>query len=95
MSMLRNPSGGNPPGVEKSARMDSCHQDHIRGSGTSGAEGSTLLTVRDVAHYLAVHEKTVYDWVARGQLPCIRLGNRLRFDPHDLTRWLRHRREGE
>lgn len=63
-----------------------------------GGEGGTgmprLLTVSDVAVFLQVHEKTVYDWVARGQIPCVRLGHRLRFDPHDVLRWLSARKEG-
>jgi putative molybdopterin biosynthesis protein len=53
-----------------------------------------LLTVRELAALLGLHEKTIYDWAARGQLPCVRLGNRLRFDPADITRWVSARREG-
>lgn len=53
-----------------------------------------LWTVRELARHLSVHEKTVYDWVARGTLPCVRLGHRLRFDPHDVLRWLSARKEG-
>lgn len=53
-----------------------------------------LLTVRELAQVLGIHEKTVYDWVAKGQLPCVRLGNRLRFLPSDVSRWLQARKEG-
>jgi len=53
-----------------------------------------LWTVRELAQRLSLHEKTIYDWIARGQLPCIRLGHRLRFDPHDILRWLAARKEG-
>ena len=52
-----------------------------------------LLTVREVAQMLRVHEKTIYAWVAKGRLPCIRLGNRLRFDPTTVSRWLGERRD--
>ena len=53
-----------------------------------------LWTVREVARFLRVHEKTVYDWAIRGILPCFRLGNRLRFSPTELTRWVSARKEG-
>lgn len=55
--------------------------------------GERLWTVRDVARFLGVHEKTVYDWVSRGELSCIRIRNRLRFSPTELTRWVSARKE--
>lgn len=64
-------------------------------SQTSGA-GSVpqLLTVPDVARMLCLHEKTVYRLVRSGQLPCVRLGSRVRFHPTDVLRWLSARKEG-
>ena len=55
--------------------------------------GERLWTVNDVARFLGMHPKTVYDWAARGELPCFRLGNRLRFSPTELTRWVSARKE--
>jgi excisionase family DNA binding protein len=55
---------------------------------------SRLLTVRELAALLGLHEKTIYEWTARGQLPCIRLGNRLRFAPADITRWVASHKGG-
>jgi excisionase family DNA binding protein len=55
--------------------------------------GDRLWTVNDVARFLGMHPKTVYDWAARGELPCFRLGNRLRFSPTELTRWVSARKE--
>lgn len=54
----------------------------------------TLLTVPELAELLGLHEKTVYDWAARGKLPCIRLGNRLRFSATDIARWVASRKGG-
>jgi len=59
-----------------------------------------LLTVREVAEWLRVHEKTVYAWVEKGQrekgkLPCIRLGKQLRFRASDVSRWLQAPKEGD
>ena len=53
-----------------------------------------LWTAQEVAEYLGVHEKTVYRWKNQGGLPCSRLGNRLRFDPNDVLRWVSARKEG-
>ena len=53
-----------------------------------------LMTVAELAAYLRVNPKTVYDWAARGELPCLRLGNRLRFAADDVLRWLGSRKEG-
>ena len=52
-----------------------------------------LWTAREVARFLGVHAKTVYDLVARGELPCIRIGKCLRFSPTELTRWVSARKE--
>ena len=54
---------------------------------------SALMTVSDVARFLGLHEKTVYEWAARGRLPCVRIGSRIRFDPRDIDRWLSARKE--
>ena len=44
-----------------------------------------LLTAREVARLLKVHEKTVYEWSLDGSLPAIRFGQGrrqvVRFDP--------------
>jgi len=42
----------------------------------------TLWDVRDVARYLKASVSWVYKAAERGELPCIRVGGLLRFDPH-------------
>src|SRR4026209_919580 len=54
----------------------------------------TLWTVRDLARFLNVHERTVARWVRFGRLPCVRIGSRLRFDRQDVLRWVAARKEG-
>ena len=56
--------------------------------------GEHLWTVHEVAQFLGLHKKTVYEWAARGDLPCFRVGNRLRFAASDVSRWLQARKEG-
>lgn len=53
-----------------------------------------LLTLPEVALFLAVSERTVRRLVARRQLPCLRVGCQLRFDPSDLLRWTSARKGG-
>jgi excisionase family DNA binding protein len=53
-----------------------------------------LWTVTEVAAFLQLHPKSIYDLVARGSLPCVRLGTRLRFDPRDIASWVSARKEG-
>jgi len=61
----------------------------------SDAVGPTSLwRVRDVATYLQIHEKDVYQLAALHGLPCIRFGRRLRFDRGDVFRWVSARKEG-
>lgn len=44
----------------------------------------TLLTAAQVATRLAVSRRMVYDLVAGGRLPVVRIGGALRFDPNDI-----------
>jgi putative molybdopterin biosynthesis protein len=60
---------------------------------TNDVNLKALLTVQEVADLLRVHRNTVYEWVSRGEMRAIRVGNRLRFDPEDVSRWLGERRD--
>ena len=47
----------------------------------------------DVAGYLNIRPGTVYDWAAKGYLPCIRFGfgkkkKRVRFKQAEIDEWL-------
>jgi excisionase family DNA binding protein len=47
-----------------------------------------ILTIRQLAEYLMVSEKTVYRMLDRNQLPAIRLGSQWRFRKQDIDNWL-------
>jgi excisionase family DNA binding protein len=53
-----------------------------------------LLTVKQVASLLAVHEMTVYGWTKAGTMPHLRVGSRLKFDPAAVAEWLGARQVG-
>ena len=47
-----------------------------------------LLTISEVAGFLAVTEQTVRNWCARGDMPHGKLGRDLRFDREQLQAWV-------
>ncbi len=47
-----------------------------------------IMTIEEVAEYLRVSERTVYDWAQKGQLPCGKLGTTWRFKRSDIEGWV-------
>ena len=50
-----------------------------------------LLTVKQLADKLAVSDKTIYAWVAGGQIPYVKMGSAVRFRPAAVREWLREK----
>lgn len=48
-----------------------------------------ILTIREVAEYLKIKEKTAYALVARGEIPGFKVGGSWRFRKSELNRWIR------
>ena len=48
-----------------------------------------LLTVPEAAQALGVGRSQMYAMLARGQVPCVRLGRSVRVPAEDLTMWVR------
>ena len=46
-----------------------------------------ILTIEEVARYLRVSERTVYDWAQKGKIPAGKLGFSWRFKRSDIQRW--------
>jgi excisionase family DNA binding protein len=55
----------------------------------------SMMTARQVAELLGVHENWVYDQAASGELPSYKLGGSRRFDPNELRDWIAQHREPE
>ena len=53
-----------------------------------------LLTYRDVADALGVSQMTVRRMVERGDLPIIRVGRQVRFDPFEVRLYVERSRRG-
>jgi len=46
-----------------------------------------VLTVKEVANYLHVHQSTIYRMLKRAQLPAFRVGSDWRFNVETIDRW--------
>jgi nitrogen PTS system EIIA component len=51
-------------------------------------EQSDILTIEEVAQYLRVSERTVYDWAHRGLIPAAKIGTAWRFKRNELDQWV-------
>lgn len=49
---------------------------------------SEVLTIKEVAEYLKVNERTIYRLAASNELPGFRVGNAWRFKRSDLDTWV-------
>ncbi len=58
-----------------------------------GTQPRTFFTERTLAEYLAVSDRTVRDWIRRGELASYKLGGSRRIDPTDVDSFLAERRE--
>ena len=47
-----------------------------------------IVTVTELAELLRVKPKTLYQWAALGQIPCLKLNGTLRFDMERIEKWL-------
>jgi PTS system nitrogen regulatory IIA component len=47
-----------------------------------------LLTAAEVAAWLKLNVETVYDLIARHQLPAVRIGGQWRFQEDQVREWL-------
>ena len=60
-----------------------------RGRSLPPAQNSSdVLTADEVAEFLHLDRKTVYDYAGRGEIPCQRLGKRILFSRAALVSWL-------
>jgi PTS system nitrogen regulatory IIA component len=50
-----------------------------------------ILTIDEVAKYLRVSERTVYDWAQKGEIPSGKIGTVWRFKKTELERWVNER----
>ena len=50
---------------------------------------SDILTIREVAEYLKLNEKTTYRLVSEGKIPGFKVGGAWRFRKVEIDRWIK------
>ena len=53
-----------------------------------------ILTIKEVAEYLKIKEKTAYRLVAEGKIPGFKVGGSWRFRRSEIETWIDEQREG-
>lgn len=54
---------------------------------------SEILTIREVAEYLKINEKTAYRFAAEGKIPGFKVGGAWRFKRTDIEKWIEKQRK--
>jgi len=54
-----------------------------------------ILTLKEVAIYLKLTEKTAYRLVAEGKLPGFKVGGSWRFKQSDIENWIEHNKTSQ
>lgn len=49
---------------------------------------NSLMTIEEVANYLRVKKRTVYDWLKKGKIPAIKAVGQWRFKKEKIDAWL-------
>jgi excisionase family DNA binding protein len=47
-----------------------------------------IMTTKEIAKYLKLHEITICKYAAQGRIPAIRIGRVWRFDKDAIDRWI-------
>lgn len=48
---------------------------------------ATIMTVKEVAKYLRLHETSIYRMCKSGTIPCYKVGNGWRFKKSEIEKW--------
>jgi excisionase family DNA binding protein len=54
----------------------------------------SLVDIQTIAHSLGISMRQVRRFVAEGQIPFVRIGHLIRFDPDEMNDWIDLRRTG-
>ena len=52
---------------------------------------STLMTIEDLAEYLKVTRRTIYEWLKANKIPAVKLVGQWRFQKEKIDAWLEGR----
>jgi excisionase family DNA binding protein len=60
---------------------------------TGGLDMPQIMTTKEVAKYLKLHEITICKYAAVGKIPAIRIGRVWRFDKEAIDKWISNNQE--
>ena len=61
---------------------------------TSSADEGEILTLKQVADFLKVTERTIYRLAAAKKIPAFRVGGTWRFSKAEINQWIQRQSEG-
>lgn len=61
---------------------------------SSAAGSAEIMTIREVAEYLKVNERTIYRLLSAKKLPAFKVGGSWRFRRADIDGWIASQSEG-
>lgn len=56
------------------------------------AVGVRLIRASEAARALAISPRLLWTMTNCGEIPCVRIGRAVRYDPRDLEEWVRERK---
>jgi excisionase family DNA binding protein len=56
---------------------------------------SDIMTIKEVAEFLKLKEKTAYALAARGDIPGFKVGGSWRFRKSELEKWIKNQEAGK
>lgn len=56
---------------------------------------SDIMTVKEVADYLKLNEKTAYRLTSEGKLPAFKVGGSWRFKKSEIEEWIKAQRKNK
>ncbi len=91
---MKHPNRDVPKTETGDAKKDTCNQPKSAGSSQidlTRAMSTDIFTTKEAAYYLAVAEKTIWNWKAEGRIRAMTLGDgrNLRFHKNELNKVLR------
>lgn len=61
---------------------------------TSSADEGEILTLRQVAEFLKVTDRTIYRLAAAKKIPAFKVGGTWRFSKAEITEWIQQQSQG-
>lgn len=70
-------------------KLESIEQLLLLSNKPANAESDELLSIQQAAEFIKLSVPTVYGFVSRSEIPCMKKGKRLYFSRHELKEWIK------